>query len=150
MKLLNTLLKPKYLLLAIASAIAMASLYVYSQVLFILENVGVWLANVPALHALLLAIFVALFGITFAYQASLWIEPNACAAKKRLNASGAGGIGTIGIFLIAQCPACASLGALFLPLSAITFIGVYTIPLNMLSIALLAFTLYYLGAFERK
>ncbi|MDZ4256934.1 MAG: hypothetical protein U1C71_04955, partial [archaeon] len=65
----------------------------------------------------------------------------------KVTGSGISGVGTLGIFLVAQCPACASLGAFFLPVGAIAFIGQNTVWLNLLSIGLILFTLHYLGAF---
>lgn len=147
---MNTLQRPHYLMLALVSSIIFLIIYIYSQVLGNLQNVHVWLANVSLVQAILLIIFVALFGITFAYQVFLYTSPKLCSREKRTHATGFHGIGTIGIFLVAQCPACASLGALFLPIGAITFFTQYAVWLNLLSIGLLLFTLHYLGAFQSK
>jgi hypothetical protein len=125
----------------------MMGLYIYTQVLGNLSLVDVWLANVPPLHALLLLVFAILFGVTFAYQVRVWKSPKICPPARRIRGGGMAGIGTFGIFLVAQCPACASLGALFLPLGALTFLAEYTIGLNVLSILLMLFTLHHLGAF---
>lgn len=141
---------PWYALLAALLAVGMFALYVYTQVLSNLSNVDVWVKNIPLLNAGLLGAFVLLFGITFAYQISLWMGPRKCALRKQVKGTGASGAGTLAVFLIAQCPACASLGALFLPVSVLGFIAQYTIPLNILSIVLLVFTLHYLGAFQRE
>ncbi len=147
MRLLGVLYSPKYTIIALVSFLAMMGIYIYSQVLGNLSLVDVWLANVPPVHALLLLAFAILFGLTFAYQIHLWDSPKVCAPAKRAKGSGVSGIGTIGIFLVAQCPACASLGALFLPVSALTFLAEYTVWLNVVSILLMLFTLHYLGAF---
>jgi len=147
MRLLGVLYSPRYTLIVLVSFLAMMALYIYTQVLGNISLVDVWLANVPPLHALLLLVFAILFGITFAYQIHLWKSPKVCAPSMRVKGSGISGIGTIGIFLVAQCPACASLGALFLPLGALTFLTEYTVWLNVLSIFLMLFTLHYLGAF---
>ncbi len=150
MRLMNVIQKPQYGLLAIISALIFLLVYVYTQVLGNLENVTVWAANVSPIHAVLLIIFVALFGITISYQVFLYKSPKLCSREKRTNATGVHSIGTLGIFLVAQCPACASLGALFLPIGAITFFTQYAVWLNLLSIGLLLFTLHYLGAFQSK
>lgn len=149
MKLGRVLRQPFYAGVGILSSMLMLGLYVYTQVLGNLANVDIWLANVPRNHALFLGVFVILFGITFAYQVYLWRQPKACSTNKKIQGGSASGIGTLGIFLIAQCPACASLGALFLPVSAISFFSEYAVELNLLSIGLLLATLYHLGAFER-
>jgi hypothetical protein len=148
MRLLSVLFSPFYALMGIIASLGMMGLYLYTQVLGNLSLLDVWLANVPFFHALLLVCFTLLFGATFSYQVYLWKSPKVCAPSQRAKGSGISGVGTLGIFLIAQCPACASLGALFLPLSALTIIAEYTIWLNVLSIFLLLFTLHYLGAFR--
>ena len=125
-------------------------LYIYTQVLGIVENIPVWVATVPSLHALLLLVFAAVFGVTMAYQLFLWRSPKICSIETQAKGSTAGGAGTLGIFLIAQCPACASLGALFLPLSVLSFLSEYAVVLNLVSMGLLLYTLHYLGAFEKQ
>ncbi|MEK6902609.1 MAG: hypothetical protein AABX02_03415 [archaeon] len=150
MRLGFVLQQPFYAGIAILSAILFFLVYVYTQVLGNLENVPIWIANISPIHGVLLIIFVALFGITLAYQVFLYQRPKLCSREKRTQATGVHGIGTLGIFLVAQCPACASLGALFLPIGAITFYTQYAAWLNLLSIGLLVFTLHYLGAFQSK
>ena len=139
--------KPNYQLLAAVSATLMLVVYMLSQVLFVRENLDVWLANIPPVHGALLLVFVGVFGITFAYQVYLWRQPKMCSTSQKMGGGGVSGLGTIGIFFIAQCPACASLGAFFLPVATLSFIGQNTIWLNLLSIGLMVFTLHYLGAF---
>ncbi|MFH0970409.1 MAG: hypothetical protein V1776_03030 [Candidatus Diapherotrites archaeon] len=139
-----------YPIIAFFSAIFFFLLYLYTQVLGNLNNIHVWVANTPLINAILLVIFLALFGITFAYQTYLWRSPAVCTPAKKTKGRSIGGIGALSIFLVAQCPACASLGALFLPVSALTFLYEYTIWLNAGSILLLFFTLHYLGAFQEK
>ncbi len=147
MRLLGVLYSPNYTIIALVSFLVMMGIYIYTQVLGNLSLVDVWLANVPPLHALLLLAFAILFGLTFAYQVYLWNSPQVCSPVLRAKGSSVSGIGTLGIFLVAQCPACASLGALFLPVGALTILAEYTVWLNILSIFLMLFTLHYLGAF---
>ena len=139
--------KPNYQLLAAVSATLMLVVYMLSQVLFVRENLDVWLANIPPVHGALLLVFVGVFGITFAYQVYLWRQPKMCSTSQKMGGGGVSVFGTIGKFFIAQCPACASLGAFFLPVASLSFIGQNTIWLNLLSIGLMVFTLHYLGAF---
>ena len=139
--------EPGFVVGSLVFALAMLFVYIYTQVLGNLANVDVWVANVPVLHALLLIVFAVVFGITFQYQLFLLKQPKVCSPQMKTTGTGISGIGTIGIFLIAQCPACASLGALFLPVSAVTFFTQYAVGINVLSIGLLLFTLHYLGAF---
>lgn len=148
-KLLQVLKRPGYLALALASAAAMLALYIYTQLLGILENLDVWLAVLPLHNAVLLAVFTLLFGATFAYQAYVWREAKTCSAWQKAAGTGASSSGTFGLFFVAQCPACASLGALFLPLSATAVLMQYSWLLNLAGIGLLLFTLNYLGAFQR-
>lgn len=150
MRLSSVLQKPFYAGIATLSAILFFFVYVYTQVLGNLENVHVWIANLMTTNGILLLVFVGLFGVTMAYQLYLHHSPKICSVKKRTSGTGIHGIGTIGVFLIAQCPACASLGALFLPVSAVTFLAEHSVVLNVLSIGLLLVTLHYLGAFQTK
>ena len=148
MRLFHILFRPYHFLVAVISSLLMGGIYVYSQVLGNLSLVGVWVATIPILHAFLLVVFLLLFGASMAYQIHLWKSPKVCSLSQRAKGGGLSGAGTLGIFLVAQCPACASLGALFLPLSTLTIIGEYTIWLNAASILLVLFTLHYLGAFR--
>jgi len=148
MKLFSVLKKPLFLALALLSAALFAAVYVYTQVLGNVHNIEVWFSVIPPLHLGLFIIFAALFGAAFSFQAFLWLQPKLCSIEKRAGAAGGSGLGSMGLFFVAQCPACASLGALFLPVSAITVIAQYTALINAAGIALLLFTLNYLGAFQ--
>ena len=150
MKLLQVLRNPQYLVLAVVSSLLFSFIYMYTQVLGNLHNIDVWFAVIPWYNALLFIVFAALFGITFSFQVYNWLQPKTCSIGKKTAAASGSGIGTLGLFLVAQCPACASLGALFLPVSAFTFISQLSTVLNIISIALLLFTLNYLGAFKKE
>lgn len=148
-KLWRVLRKPHNAILSILLMGGIFLVYVYSQVLGNLQNVDVWVGNLVWPRALLLGVFVAVFGVTMTYQIDLWRGPRTCSVQKQAKGTSASGLSTLGIFLVAQCPACASLGALFLPLSVVSFFGQYAEWLNAVSIILMVFTLHYLGAFER-
>lgn len=145
----KVLAQPAYGALALILAGVMLLVYVYSQVLGNLNNVDVWVANLQWQRALLLGVFTILFGLTASYQIHLWRGSKTCSIQKRAKGTGVSGLSTIGLFLVAQCPACASLGVFFLPLSVVTFLGEYAEWVNVLGIGMLVFTLHYLGAFER-
>ncbi len=149
MRLLRVLQLPSSLGVALFSAIIMFSVYVYTQVLGVIQNVSVWLATIPPLNLGIIIIFSMLFGIVSAYQYYLWQQPKVCSINQKIKGAGTTGIGTFGIFLVAQCPACASIGALFLPFSAIAFIADYSWAFNLLGSGLLLFSLNYLGAFKK-
>lgn len=148
-RVINMLKNPKYLALAITSSILIAGIYIYSQVLGIIQNIDLWFSIIPLPNLILFTIFSLLFGITLAYQIYVWRQPKVCSIKNKVKGAGASGAGTFGLFFVAQCPACASLGALFLPVSAITFLTKYSIPINLIGIGLLLFTLNYLGGFKK-
>ncbi len=135
----------KYTLIALLSSIVLALIYIYSQILGIWQNIGLWFAVIPWYNLILFLMFVLLFGITLSYQIYLWKQKRVCSIKSVGTGSGA----TLTTFLIAQCPACASLGALFLPLSVIGFFTKYSVYINFFSIILLLFTLRYSGAFRK-
>ncbi|AJF59647.1 MAG: hypothetical protein QT03_C0001G0138 [archaeon GW2011_AR10] len=149
MKIVEVLKNPVHILLAVVSGIAMLGIYAYTQVLGIIGNLDIWLATIPWFNALTLVLFVALFGVTFSYQVYLWRQPKTCSLNQKISGAGASGAGTFGLFFVAQCPACASLGALFLPVSAVTILTQFSWLINILTIGLLVFTLNYLGAFKK-
>ena len=150
MKLIKVLKKPKYLALAAVSAIIMAALYIYTQVLGIIENIDIWFSILPLHSAILFSVFLILFGITFSFQVYTWFQPKTCSIGRKVGGAGSSGAGTAGLFLIAQCPACASLGALFLPVSVLGFLAQYGWLITFFTIGLLLFTLNYLGAFKKE
>ncbi|MEK6941241.1 MAG: hypothetical protein AABW85_00060 [archaeon] len=137
-------------MLAFFSSILMLAVYVYTQLLGIIENLDVWIATITWLNGILLLIFITLFGVTFSYQVFLWRQPKTCSLNKKFSGAGASGIGTFGLFFVSQCPACASLGTLLLPISVAGFLSEFSWLLNLLSIGLLLFTLNYLGAFKKE
>lgn len=147
-RLFRVLANPRYAGITLLSSLAMFTLYTYTQVLGIIENVGVWFASIPPLNLGLTILFSLFFGITLSYQINLWKKPATCSTNERTVGAGTAGFGTMGTFLVAQCPACASLGALFLPLSAINFLATYGTYITFASIILLVFTLNYLGALK--
>mgnify|MGYP001583154126 FL=1 len=149
-RLFRVLAHPRYAGIALLASLTMFALYTYTQVLGIIENLGVWFASVPPLNLALTMLFSLLFGVTLSYQISLWKKPGTCSTNERMVGTGTTGFGTMGTFLVAQCPACASLGALFLPLSAINFLATYGTYITLASIVLLVFTLNYLGAFKNE
>lgn len=149
-KIFNVLKKPHYLVLAIFSSLAFLLIYVYTQLLGIVQNLGVWLATIPVQNALLLLTFTAIFGITFSYQVFLFLQPKFCDRNQQVKGVGAGGIGTLGMFFVAQCPACASLGVFFLPLSVLSVFSKYGWVFNLIGIFLLLFTIHYLGGFKKN
>jgi hypothetical protein len=147
MKLSEVLKRPAYLAVAVASSLLMAFVYIYTQVLGNLENVDIWLTIIPPQNAALFVVFAGLFGATLSYQLFLFRQPRTCDIRK---GASAGGAGTALTFLVAQCPACASIGALFLPVSVLSVFTVYSAWITLLSIGLLLFTLRYLGAFKKE
>lgn len=150
LQLFLVLKKLAYFLLAVLSAIAMLALYIYSQVLGNIHNVDIWFSIIPWYNAVLTLIFASLFGATVSYQVFLWRQPKTCPVRQRVKSAGSTSLGTLGIFLVAQCPACASLGALFLPLSAMVVLSEYSWLINLVGIGLLVFTLHYLGGFKKE
>ncbi len=149
MVLMRVVSQQKYAVLAVASAALMAVIYVYSQVLFIADNVSIWLSSAPLYNLFLFAVFAVLFGLTVSLQAYRWRQPKTCSAKTGKSIAVASPATFLG-FLVAQCPACASLAALLLPVSAASFFVQYNTVLNIVSIGMLLFSLNYLGAFRKE
>ena len=150
MRIISVLKQRNYFLLAVASSVIFALFYIYTQVLGIVENIDIWLTVIPRYNAVLFVLFASLFGVTFSFQVYNWRQPKVCSvSQKRTGAGIGGGASFIGL-LIAQCPACASLGALFLPVSAISFFTQFSMVLNVVSIGLLLFVINYLGGFKNQ
>jgi len=150
MKVFAVMRKFEYALIAVLSAIIMAAIYIYTQVLGNLQNIDIWITIIPWYNSILFIIFVALFGLTMSYQIYLWRQTKVCSVNQKTSAVGTSSAATLATFFVAQCPACASLGALLLPVGAATFLSKASTVINIISIALMLFTLYYLGAFKRQ
>ena len=140
---------PRYLLLAIISAVVMGILYVVTQVIFIVQNIDLWFSVISPINLTLFIIFTTLFGISLSYQVWVRKQPQVCDIRKSGSGASMSGGGTLFTFLVVQCPACASIGALFLPVSVIGFFTQYNSLITLLTIGLLLFTLRYLGAFKK-
>lgn len=149
LEILKVLSKPRYALLAALSAASMAALYAYSQVLGVVENLDVWLGVMPWYNAVLFSAFVFLFGAATAYQVYLWRRPKSCSLSSSGGSIGANSGATFAVFMVAQCPACTSIGTLILPFSAVLFFAQFGWLINLLGIAMLLFTINYLGGFRK-
>jgi hypothetical protein len=149
LKILKVLSTPRYFLIAVASIVLMTAIYAYSQVLGIVQNLDIWLKVMPWYNAVLFSIFAVLFGAGTAYQVYLWKQPRGCSISARSGSVGANSAGTFAVFLVAQCPACTSIGTLFLPFSAALFIAQFGWLINIVGIAMLLFTINYLGGFKK-
>jgi len=141
---------PKYLALAIISSLAMSAIYIYTQVLGIIENIDLWFTVIPWYNAVLFTVFAALFGIALSFQVYNWRQPKVCPANTNVKGMGTSSGATFGLFFVAQCPACASLGALFLPVSVMGVLTQFGWLINLVGIGLLLFTINYLGGFKKS
>lgn len=150
MRLINTLKNPKYAGIFIISAVFIFSLYVYTQVLGIVENIDIWFATAPWYNIAMLIIFSLLFGAFVSYQIYVWKSPKTCPTHKKIISSGSSGVGVITAFLTSQCAACLSLATLLLPISIVGFFITYNWVMNLLSIALILISLKHIGAFEKE
>ncbi len=149
MKILEVLSIKKYILIAAVSSLVFAFIYVYAQVFGILGNIDLWIRIIPWYNALLFVIFAALFGIAIAFQIYSWKQPKVCKVNSK-TVGASSGAAILGLF-VAQCPACATLGALILPASIFTIVFVkYSALINILNIGLLLFVIYYLGGFRNE
>lgn len=141
--------KSNYLALAIISSLTMSGIYIYTQVLGIIQNIDLWLTIIPWYNAILFIVFAALFGITLSFQVYNWRQPKVCPANAKIKGVGASSGATFGLFMVAQCPACASLGVLLLPASAVGILTQFGWLINLTAIGLLLFTINYLGGFRK-
>ncbi len=150
MRILKILRKSNYLALAIISSLGMSLLYIYTQVLGIVQNIDLWLTIIPWYNAILFISFAILFGMAFSFQIYNWRQPKVCPANAKVKSVGASSGATFGLFMVAQCPACASLGVLLLPASAIGILTQFGWLINLFGIGLLLFTINYLGGFKKS
>lgn len=150
MLVIDVLRNPRYLLIAIAASVGMSVIYAYTQVLGVVGNLELWITVMPWHNRILFAIFSALSGILTAFQLYLLGQPKVCSLPKAGGTVGANSGATFAVFLVSQCPACASIGALFLPASAILFLGNFGWAVNLIGIGMAVFMLNYLGGFRRK
>lgn len=127
----------------------MAAVYAYTQVLGILSNLELWVTVMPWYNQILFVTFAALFGVTTAYQIYAWRQPKVCSISKTGSSMGANSGATFAVFLVSQCPACASIGAFFLPASTVLMIGNFGWAINLAGIAMMLFMINYLGGFRR-
>lgn len=144
-KIFHVMKMPYYFALAAASTVVFAGFYVYTQVIGIIHNVDIWFTNIPPLNLFMFVIFSILFGIALSFQVYNWKQPKTCDIRKSAGSTSAATF--IGL-LVSQCPACASLGAIFLPFSVVAFIGKFSLLFDVISIGLLLFTINYLGGFQ--
>ena len=149
MKIIQVLRTPKYLAIAVASSLIMFALYAYSQVLGAVANLDLWISIMPWYNKLLFSAFTVLFGVSTAFQIYLWRQPKSCSISTKGKGISVNSAGTFAVFLVAQCPACASIGAFFLPLSAILLIANFGWAINLAGIAMIIFMINYLGGFKR-
>ena len=150
MRILKVLQKPNYLVFAVVSSLVMSGIYIYTQVLGIIENIDLWLTVIPWYNAVLFVVFAALFGIALSFQVYNWRQPKVCPTNTKVKGIGTSSGATFGLFFVAQCPACASLGVLFLPVSVIGVLTQFGWLINLLGIGLLLFAINYLGGFKKS
>jgi len=149
MKILEVLRIRQYFLIAAVSAVLFGLFYIYTQVLGILQNIDVWLSVTSPINMTLFIVISILFGTALSFQIYNWRQPKTCPIDMKAKGAGTSGSATVIGLFIAQCPACASLGALLLPASVLTFFVKYSTALNFVTIGLLLFTINYLGGFKK-
>lgn len=150
MRLIEALKLRKYAAISVISTIVFTLVYIYTQVLGIVQNIDLWFTVIPWYNAILFITFAILFGVTLSFQIYIRKQPKVCTADNKIKGAGISSSATFLGFLVAQCPACASIGALFLPASIIVgFFTRFSALINIISIGLLLFTLNYLGAFKK-
>ena len=138
----------KYVFSSISLAIIIFFVYAYIQILGILENFFFWLNVTSPLYLVSLILFSILFGLTISFQ--VYVKQNKiCSIKEEAKGASTTGLGSIGFIFVSSCPACATLGLIFIPVSFVGVITQYSWLINLVSISLLLFTLNYLGAFKK-
>src|SRR3989304_3525652 len=123
MKIIEVLKIPRYFYIALASMLIFSAVYIYSQVLGIIQNIDLWFAVLPWYNAVFFLTFVVLFGAAIGYQFYLRDQPKVCSASQKRKGAAARSGGMFGIFMVGQCPACASIATLLLPASAVGFLA---------------------------
>ena len=145
--LLNALTRPVYILVAVIGAIIALAIYVYTQLITSFLRLDQWGLVLNSKNAIIPIIFAILFGVTLGYQAYLWNQKR-CSLKKSAAGAGSSSATIFGLLLVSQCPECATLGFFLLPASLVGYFSRYSLTIDLLVIALLLYTLVYLGAFK--
>ena len=149
MKILELVHDKKYLFLAVFFSVFMAFLYPFVQVLPQgLNNFWFWFTILTPVSFILYIIYSLLFGITFSFII-LGYRHKICSVSKSSGAKFSGTLGTAITIILPQCGACISLAAIFLPLSVVSLFLRYKIEVMAVSIALLVFSLWISGAFNK-
>ncbi|RME18036.1 MAG: hypothetical protein D6797_01230 [Bdellovibrio sp.] len=149
MKLIEVLKKPKYMLLAVVSALALLAIYAYFQNLGIVENIPFWFSIMPWYNLISLVAFLAIFGVLVAYQVHVFFNNKSCKLGKKARGVGFSSIAGGGVFFVAQCPACISLATLLLPASIAPLFITNGWAINLISIGIAVYAIHYLGGFEK-
>ena len=153
MKIIEVLKQPIYLFISLFISFAFFFIYVYLQIQGIIENFIFWFTIIPFINLIVFTIFTLIMGASFSYQIYLLRQPKLCYVDgKKKNIKPSSGVNFSVVFLsffISACPTCASIGLLLLPISVFTFIANYGIYINLFSIVLLLFIIYYLGGFKK-
>lgn len=139
----------RYVFLSVVLTLAMLVLYPLLQVLPQggLHNFWFWF-SVPSLYQLLLYVsYAVLFGLTvsfFFYSRKVKV----CPTSRQVRSGIPGVLGAAMGFVLPVCPACISLAAFLMPISAFTFIAGHSTQFLLASVFLLAISLWTLGAFR--
>lgn len=147
----------RYVLLSLLFYVSVLVLYPLLQTLpTILQNPGdfwfsikTWFSLLTPLRWFLYFLYGILFGLTATFF--LWQrKEKVCQPDKMIKSGFLGGFGAGLGTILPACPACFSLAGLFLPFSALVILIKYSTLIMTGSVALLFFSLWFLGAFQKR
>lgn len=145
--LLNALRQPIFLLAGIIGFAFAIVVYIYTQLIASFFSLEQWKLVLLNQNSAIPIIFSLLFGITLAYQAYL-LQQKKCSIEKSAAGATSSSATIFGLLLVSQCPECATLGFFLLPASLVGYFSRFGWAIDALAIALLLYTLLYLGAFK--
>ncbi|MBI4021361.1 MAG: hypothetical protein HY369_03895 [Candidatus Aenigmarchaeota archaeon] len=135
----------RILAITVAATALMLVIYPYVQSF---GQVDLWYAVITPWNLALFLGFSVLFGLMVSLQAKT-LRSRTCNLKQSGKSGAAGLAGTVGGFLVIQCPSCALFLSIFLPFNAVIFIATYNTWLTLGSIVLMLVAVHLLGGFKR-
>ena len=149
MFIVEMLKKKNYLTLNLFFTVLILFLYPFSQTFSQgLNNFWFWFSLLSPPEWVLYFLYGILFGLTFSFFIFKWRQ-KICPIFRKFGSGVSGFFGAFLGLLLPQCPACFSLAAVFLPLSFVSFFTAHTAEIMLISVILLAGSLWFLRAFNR-
>lgn len=148
MFILEMLKKRSYFALSVFLAVLILFLYPFSQTFSQgLNNFWFWFSLLSLSGWILYFAYGVLFGLTISFSIFRW-QQRVCPVSRRVGSGASGALGAFLGIILPQCPTCFSLAVVFLPLSFVSFFATHVTEIMLISVLLLASSLWVLGALK--